>query len=183
MHGIVIKSVWGPGSCPRRHVSMQKEFLKMDVFSQGVRIWGFPCYRGLPDSDKPPTRRPTQPPAKGCGDEALLPINMGTRCFGGLPQSTLPMLRACGLVRFRRGGALSPPPFPVACQVACLDKGLVWIFEGTPCHFLNFGMGFPLISIPDLKGLVWNLGGPPRHFLKNFGEGFPLLSIPDMKGL
>ncbi|PIO37494.1 hypothetical protein AB205_0045370, partial [Aquarana catesbeiana] len=65
---------------------------------------------GLPDSDKPPIHRPPQP-GKGCGDEALVPINMETRCFGGLPQSTLPMLRACGLVRFRRGRSLVPPLF------------------------------------------------------------------------
>ena len=33
MQVIVIKSVWGPGSCPRGHVSMQKKFLKKAVFS------------------------------------------------------------------------------------------------------------------------------------------------------
>ena len=36
MHVIVIKSVWGPGSCPRVHVSMQKNVLKTDIFSGAV---------------------------------------------------------------------------------------------------------------------------------------------------
>ncbi|PIO10605.1 hypothetical protein AB205_0134820 [Aquarana catesbeiana] len=107
----------------------------------------------IPISPRPQTPTTT---GQGCGDEALVLINMGTRCFGGLPQSTLSMLRACGLVRFRRGGrSLVPPSFPAAYQVACSDKGLVWIFGGTPrLFFLYFFAGFPLKSIPDLKGLV-----------------------------
>ena len=32
MQVIVIKSVWGPGSCPRGHVSMQKNVLKPAFF-------------------------------------------------------------------------------------------------------------------------------------------------------
>ena len=36
MHVNVIKQVWGPGSCPRGHISMQKELLKTNVFSGAV---------------------------------------------------------------------------------------------------------------------------------------------------
>ena len=36
MQVIVIKSVWGPGSCPRRHVSVQKNVLKMAVLPGAV---------------------------------------------------------------------------------------------------------------------------------------------------
>ena len=36
MQVIVIKSVWGPGSCPRGHVSMQKKVLKAAVFLGAV---------------------------------------------------------------------------------------------------------------------------------------------------
>ena len=32
MQVIVLKSVWGPGSCPRKHVSMQKKVLKTAIF-------------------------------------------------------------------------------------------------------------------------------------------------------
>ena len=38
MQVIVLKSVWGPGSCPRGHVSMQKKVLKMSVFSGAVNL-------------------------------------------------------------------------------------------------------------------------------------------------
>ncbi|PIO41076.1 hypothetical protein AB205_0021830 [Aquarana catesbeiana] len=34
---------------------------------------------GFQNPISPPAHRPPQPPSKGCGDEALLPINMGTR--------------------------------------------------------------------------------------------------------
>jgi len=75
----------------------------------------------------------------------------------------------------RGGRTLVPPSFPAACQVACSDKGLVWIFGGTPRRFFFFfGAGFPLKSIPDLKGLVWNLGGTPRHFFFLILAGVPL---------
>ena len=36
LHGIVLKRVWGPGSYPRGHVSMQKKLLKTAVFSGAV---------------------------------------------------------------------------------------------------------------------------------------------------
>ncbi|CAI9576216.1 unnamed protein product [Staurois parvus] len=47
------------------------------------------------------------------------------------------MLRACGLVWFRRGGAHSSPSF-LTCQAASSDKGLVWILGGTPRRFFFF---------------------------------------------
>ncbi|CAI9598390.1 unnamed protein product, partial [Staurois parvus] len=61
-------------------------------------------------------------------DKQNVPNNMGTRCFGGSPPAPKhpPMLRACGLVCFRRGGACSSPPF-LTCRAACSNKGLVWI--------------------------------------------------------
>ena len=36
MQVIVIKSVWGPGPCPRGHVSMQKKVLKIAIFLGAV---------------------------------------------------------------------------------------------------------------------------------------------------
>ncbi|CAI9533299.1 unnamed protein product, partial [Staurois parvus] len=52
------------------------------------------------------------------------------------PKHSPPMLRACGLVWFRRGGgARSFPPF-LTCRAACSDKGLVWILRGSPRCFV-----------------------------------------------
>ncbi|CAI9613070.1 unnamed protein product, partial [Staurois parvus] len=46
------------------------------------------------------------------------------------------MLRACGLVWFRRGGGhLLIPPLFLTCRAACSDKGLKWILGGPSCHF------------------------------------------------
>lgn len=36
---------------------------------------------GLPGLDNTPSHRPPQPPSQGCGKEALVLINKGTRCF------------------------------------------------------------------------------------------------------
>ena len=38
MQVIVLKSVWGPGSYPRGHVSMQKKVFKTAVFSGAVNL-------------------------------------------------------------------------------------------------------------------------------------------------
>ncbi|CAI9548333.1 unnamed protein product, partial [Staurois parvus] len=71
---------------------------------------------------------------------------MGTRCFGGAgppaPKHPL-MLRACGLVWFRRGGRLLiPPPF-LTCRAVCSDKGLVWIWGEPHAFFFKFWHGNP----------------------------------------
>ncbi|PIO39470.1 hypothetical protein AB205_0138300, partial [Aquarana catesbeiana] len=144
----------------------KKKVLKMAVFF-GSRSGG-PLVEGdLQILISPPTHRPPQPPGKGCGDEALVPINMVTNAVGVTPKHP-PMLRACGLVQFRRGALSHPPSFPAACQVACLDKDLVWILGGTPTSFfLNIlAQGLPLIFIPDPKGLVMDWGGAHAIFFQ-----------------
>ncbi|PIO12287.1 hypothetical protein AB205_0156640, partial [Aquarana catesbeiana] len=99
---------------------------------------------------------------------------MGARCFGGLPQSTLPMLRACGLVQFGGGRSLVPPLFLRSARLHARIR--VWYgFWGGPLRnfFKKLGAGFPLISISDPKALIWILGGPPCNFFFNFGSGVP----------
>ena len=61
---------------------------------------------------------------------------------------------------FLAGFPLKIHPRP---QVSGMD------FEGdpTPFFFYFFGLGSPLISIPDLKGLVIEFGGTPTHFFIN----------------
>ena len=80
----------------------------------------------------------------------------------------LPMLRACGLVQFRRGVLSRPPLFSAAGQVACSDKGSGVDFWGnsTP-FFFKFGVEFPLKYTLDLKGLEWIFGGNPTSFFLN----------------
>ncbi|CAI9604661.1 unnamed protein product, partial [Staurois parvus] len=63
----------------------------------------------------PPARRPPQPPTRVVGKRPLSPSTWGQGALGGSPPAPKhpPMLRACGLVWFRRGGrSLVPPPFP-----------------------------------------------------------------------
>lgn len=59
---------------------------------------------------------PPQQPSHSCGEEVLVLLNKGIRCFGagGVPPKHPPlMLRTCGLVCFMRGvGALAHLPLP-----------------------------------------------------------------------
>jgi hypothetical protein len=90
-----------------------------------------------------------------------------------------------GAVQERGGPHSVPPSFLRPARLTCSDKGLVWIFRGTPRHFFfQFGVEFPLKSTPDLKGLEWIFAGNrTSFFFLVFTAGFPLISIPDLKGL
>lgn len=103
-----------------------------------------PCiYRGLPDSNKTPTHRAPKPPGQRFVEKKHL--NMYTRYFAkGVPLARYPphIKGMWPAIVLERSACLTH--FFLACQGACLDKDLVWIFWGTPCFFLDFCMDFPL---------------------------------------
>ena len=80
--------------------------------------------------------------ARVVGMRPLSPSTWGQGALGG----TLPMLRACGLVRFRRGGrTLSPPLFCGQPGQRARIRGLEWILRGTPAvNKKKNGVEFPL---------------------------------------
>lgn len=90
------------------------------------------------------------------------------------PSKALSILRACGLVSYRREDThLSP--------ISCMLK--VWCRAwGDHIFLFNFAWGTALKPIPDAKGLVYNLEGPYTSF-SVFCMETSLKFIPDLKGL
>ncbi|PIO31784.1 hypothetical protein AB205_0185900 [Aquarana catesbeiana] len=81
------------------------------------------------------------------------------------------MLRACSLVRLRRGGARSSPPPFLTSRAACSDKGLVWILGRPPRLFLAVGVPLKIHTRP--KGLVCPWRGTHASFLFKIWSGVP----------
>lgn len=70
-------------------------------------------------------------PPLGCGEEAVVLINIVTRCL----TKSAPRSRACGLVWYRMRGPMLAPPISWQARLHSWIKGLVQILKGTSPFF------------------------------------------------
>ncbi|CAI9549300.1 unnamed protein product, partial [Staurois parvus] len=98
--------------------------------------------------DKPPAPADPHNHRPGLWGRGPCPHQHGDKVlWGGSPPAPKhpPMLRACGLVWFRKGGARSSPSPFLTCRAACSDKGLYGFWGEPQAVFLfNFGVELPL---------------------------------------